>query len=154
MVGAVALEVSCVLGLVRLGFAATVYPADAQVILRLPGPKTRMCRRAPFLVGGFVCVISERGVVKTGFAAAVYPADAQVTLRLLSIPRLICALLPGVPPARPALLVMDVLAQVVDVVLGEVVSGFAAPVYPADANSAALLPCPAFAPALLSALSS
>ena len=70
---AVALEVSCMLGLVRLGFAATVY----QVILRLPDTENLRCRLALFLVSSLVCVPPVLDVVKTGFAAAVYPADAQ-----------------------------------------------------------------------------
>ena len=94
MLGAVAPEVSCVLGLVKHGFAATVYPADAQVILRLPGTSDQMCRLALFLTCSFSCVTSVLGVVKTGFAAAVYPADAQVILRLLDTLPMTCAPMP------------------------------------------------------------
>ena len=154
MLGAVALEVPCVLGLVKHGFAATVYPADAQVILRLPGTSDQMCRLAPFPACSFACVTSVLGVVKTGFAAAVYPADAQVILRLLDTLQMTRALMPARPLMHSIPLTTGAQALVVDVVLGEVASGFAAPVNPADASVAALLPGPTFAHALLSALDS
>ncbi|CAE7765824.1 Pol, partial [Symbiodinium necroappetens] len=141
MLGAVALEVSCVLGLVRHGFVATVYPADAQVILRLPGTSAQMRLLASLLTCSFACVVIGFQSMQSAPACLV----RLFTLRRSLVPILAC-------PCRRAphriftmpvltMPLMDFLFRVlgasaleVALALGVVKFGFAAAVYPADAQ--------------------